>query len=75
MSPPTFQLTYEDDLPLWNKMEAVAKKIYSASEIVADTKVRAQVKRLQEDGFGEYPICVAKNPVFVFDRSPDVGRA
>jgi formate--tetrahydrofolate ligase len=69
--PANFQLTYEDDLPLWNKMEAVAKKIYSASEIVADTKVRAQVKRLQEDGFGEYPICVAKTQ-YSFSTDPQM---
>lgn len=58
--PASFQLTYEDDLPLWQKMETLAKKIYSASEVVADTKIRAQVKRLQDAGFGDYPICVAK---------------
>lgn len=58
--PADFQMTYEDETPLWQKMEAVAKKIYSASEVVADTKVRNEIKRLQEAGFGEYPICVAK---------------
>ena len=58
--PADFQMTYEDETPLWQKMEAVAKKVYSASEVVADTKVRNEIKRLQEAGFGEYPICVAK---------------
>jgi formate--tetrahydrofolate ligase len=58
--PANFQFTYEDDTPLWGKMEAVAKKIYGASEVVADTKVRNEVKRLQEAGYGNYPICVAK---------------
>ncbi|MGB0991481.1 MAG: formate--tetrahydrofolate ligase [Akkermansiaceae bacterium] len=67
--PANFQLTYEDDLPLWQKMEAVAKKIYSASEVVADTKVRAQIKRLQDDGFGGYPICVAKTQ-YSFSTDP-----
>jgi len=55
-----FKFVYEDSAPLWEKMEAVAKKIYGASGIVADTKVRNQIKKLQTDGFGEYPICVAK---------------
>ena len=58
--PAHFQMTYSDDLPLWEKMEAVAKKIYSASEVVADTKVLREVKRLQDKGYGSYPICVAK---------------
>jgi formate--tetrahydrofolate ligase len=38
----------------------VAKKIYRAGEVTADGKVRAQIKKLQEDGYGHYPICVAK---------------
>lgn len=58
--PADFQFTYEDDMPLWKKMEAVATKVYGASEVVADTKVRNEVKRLQNAGYGHYPICVAK---------------
>jgi len=67
--PANFQLTYEDDIPLWQKMQAVAKKIYSASDVVADTKVRAQIKRIQADGFGHYPICVAKTQ-YSFSTDP-----
>ena len=68
-SPANFQFIYEDETPLWGKMEAVAKKVYGASEVVADTKVRNQIKRLQEDGFGHYPICVAKTQ-FSFSTDP-----
>ena len=39
---------------------AVAKLVYRASEVTADTKVRGQIKKLQEDGYGHYPVCVAK---------------
>jgi len=67
--PANFKFVYEDDTSLWGKMEAVAKKIYSASEVVADTKVRNQIKRLQEDGFGHYPICVAKTQ-YSFSTDP-----
>jgi len=67
--PANFQFTYEDDTPLWGKMEAVAKKIYGASEVVADTKVRNEVKRLQEAGYGNYPICVAKTQ-YSFSTDP-----
>lgn len=58
--PADFQFAYEDDTPLFRKMEAVATKVYGASEVVADTKVRNEIKRLQEAGYGHYPICVAK---------------
>lgn len=67
--PANFQFTYEEETPLWGKMEAVAKKIYGASEVVADTKVRNEVKRLQEAGYGEYPICVAKTQ-YSFSTDP-----
>jgi len=58
--PADFKFIYDDDTPLWGKMEAIAKKIYGASEVVADTKIRREIKRLQDAGFGHYPICVAK---------------
>jgi len=67
--PANFKFVYEDDTPLWGKMEAVAKKIYGASEVVADTKVRNQIKRLQEEGYGHYPICVAKTQ-YSFSTDP-----
>ena len=51
---------YADQDSLWEKICAVAKLVYRASEVTADTKVRGQIKKLQEDGYGHYPICVAK---------------
>ncbi len=57
---PTLKLVYEDELPLWEKMRAVATKIYGAADINADAKVRAQIQKLQDDGYGRYPVCVAK---------------
>ena len=57
-SSPTF--VYEDGDSLWDKMNKIAKKIYRASDVTADTKVRNQIKKLQEDGYGHYPVCVAK---------------
>jgi formate--tetrahydrofolate ligase len=58
--PNDFKYVYEESAPLWDKMKAIATKIYGASDITADSKVRAQIKRLQESGYGHYPICVAK---------------
>jgi formate--tetrahydrofolate ligase len=57
-SKPTF--VYEDSDTLWDKINKIAKKVYRASEVTADAKVRAQIKRLQEEGYGHYPVCVAK---------------
>ena len=55
-----FKFVYEDDLPLWEKIKAIATKIYGAGDVTADAKVRGQIKKLQEDGYGKYPVCVAK---------------
>ena len=51
---------YDEQDTLWEKVNKIAKKIYRASEVTADTKVRNQIKKLQEDGYGHYPVCVAK---------------
>ena len=55
-----FKYVYEDSDTLWEKVNKIAKTIYRASEVTADTKIRAQIKKLQEDGYGHYPVCVAK---------------
>jgi formate--tetrahydrofolate ligase len=57
-SRPTF--VYDDADTLWEKISKIAKKVYRASEVTADAKVRNQIKKLQEDGYGHYPVCVAK---------------
>jgi formate--tetrahydrofolate ligase len=55
-----FKFVYEEQDTLWEKVNKIAKKIYRASDVTADTKVRNQIKKLQEDGYGHYPVCVAK---------------
>ncbi len=55
-----FRFVYEDAEPLWDKINRIAKTIYRAGEVTADAKVRAQIKKLQDDGYGHYPVCVAK---------------
>ena len=57
-SKPTF--VYEDSDPLWDKMEKIVKKVYRASGLTADARVRAQIKQLQDSGYGQYPVCMAK---------------
>jgi formate--tetrahydrofolate ligase len=58
--PSAFRFSYEDSATLWDKMKTIATQLYGASEITADTKIRNQIRKLQEDGYGHYPICVAK---------------
>jgi formate--tetrahydrofolate ligase len=58
--PSNFQFVYEDGDPLWDKIEKISRKIYRASHVNADAKVREQIARLQEDGYGHFPVCVAK---------------
>ncbi len=67
--PNYFKFTYDEKDTLWDKMKAVATKIYGASEITADSKVRGQIKQLQESGYGHYPICVAKTQ-YSFSTDP-----
>lgn len=57
-SKPSF--VYADEDTLWDKINKIAKKVYRASEVTADAKVRGQIKKLQEDGYGHFPVCVAK---------------
>jgi formate--tetrahydrofolate ligase len=67
--PSDFRFLYHDDQPLWEKMEAVAGKIYGAAQVTADSKVRAQIARLEAEGYGRYPVCVAKTQ-YSFSTDP-----
>jgi formate--tetrahydrofolate ligase len=58
--PSKMNFVYEDGDTLWDKINKVAAKVYHAGEVTADTKVRAQIAKLQQHGYGHYPICVAK---------------
>jgi formate--tetrahydrofolate ligase len=55
-----FRFVYEDSATLWDKVKAVATRIYGAADITADAKVKAQIQKLQDDGYGHYPVCIAK---------------
>jgi len=58
--PSAMTFVYEEQDTLWEKVSKIAKRVYRASDVTADNKVRAQIKKLQEDGYGHYPVCVAK---------------
>ncbi len=69
-----FKFVYEDDMPLWDKMKTIATKIYGALDITADSKIRNQIKKLQADGYGHYPVCVAKTQ-YSFSTDPQLRGA
>jgi len=65
---------YEESMPLWDKMKTIATKIYGAADISADAKIRAQIKLLQDSGYGHYPVCVAKTQ-YSFSTDPSLRGA
>jgi len=71
---PELRFTYPDEVPLWDKMRAIATRIYGAADITASTAVRDQIRRLQESGYGDYPVCVAKTQ-YSFSTDPKLRGA
>ncbi|PVA10114.1 formate--tetrahydrofolate ligase [Pelagivirga sediminicola] len=55
-----FKPIYPDEMPLFQKIETIAKNIYHADAVVADSKIRDQLKQWEEAGYGNLPICMAK---------------
>ena len=70
----TFKYLYNDNLPLFKKIEKIAQEIYHASEVVADTKVRQQLKDFEEKGYGKLPVCIAKTQ-YSFSTDPNLKGA
>ncbi|MBT8113771.1 MAG: formate--tetrahydrofolate ligase [Arenicella sp.] len=64
-----FAPIYPDDMPLFEKMETIAKRIYRADEVLADKKVRDQLHRWEQQGYGHLPICMAKTQ-YSFSTDP-----
>ncbi|SFE42710.1 formate--tetrahydrofolate ligase [Roseivivax sediminis] len=56
----SYKPLYPDEMPLFEKIETIAKEIYHADEVVADSKVRAQLKEWEDQGYGNLPVCMAK---------------
>ncbi|MBD1171602.1 formate--tetrahydrofolate ligase [Pelagibacterales bacterium SAG-MED04] len=69
-----FNFLYESKTPLFKKIETIAKEIYRADEVIADTKIRDQLKSFEESGYGELPICVAKTQ-YSFSTDPNLKGA
>jgi formate--tetrahydrofolate ligase len=69
-----FAPIYRDDLPLFEKIETIAKRIYRADEVLADKSVRDQLKAWEDDGYGDLPICMAKTQ-YSFSTDPNLRGA
>jgi formate--tetrahydrofolate ligase len=65
---------YQDEDTLWDKMKAIAVRVYGAADISADAAVEAKINKLQADGFGHYPVCVAKTQ-YSFSTDPKLRGA
>jgi len=59
-TPAQFKLLYPDDMPLWKKAQTVAREVYGADDIIGDQKTRDRFKELQDQGYGHFPVCIAK---------------
>jgi formate--tetrahydrofolate ligase len=68
-----FKPLYEDSVPLWDKIKTIATKLYGASDIIADDKVRKQIADYQAD-YGKFPICMAKTQ-YSFSTDPNLKGA
>lgn len=66
-----FRTLYDDELSLWEKTATIAREIYGADDIIADKKVRAQFAKLESEGRGNYPICMAKTQ-YSFSTDPNL---
>ena len=69
-----FSPLYENDLPLWEKIRTIATRIYRADDIVADKKIRDQLKAWDAEGYGRFPICMAKTQ-YSFSTDPNLRGA
>ncbi|NBC97378.1 MAG: formate--tetrahydrofolate ligase [Deinococcus-Thermus bacterium] len=69
-----FRTLYDDATPLWDKIRTIAQEIYDADDITADKKVRDQIAQYQADGYGHFPICVAKTQ-YSFSTDPNAKGA
>ena len=64
-----FRTLYEDNLTLWEKVRTIARSLYGAEDIIADKRVRQQFSQLEQDGFGQLPVCMAKTQ-YSFSTDP-----
>jgi formate--tetrahydrofolate ligase len=72
--PSNFKPIYPDEMSLWDKVRTIAQTLYGAQGIIADQKVRDQFKDFEAEGFGHYPVCIAKTQ-YSFSTDPQLKGA
>ena len=72
--PTPMSFVYADDLTLWQKVEAIATRVYGAAEVTATAAVRLRIEELQSSGYGRFPVCVAKTQ-YSFSTDPTLRGA
>jgi len=70
----SFHFLYEDKIPLLEKIKTITKEIYNANEVIADKKIKDQLKQFEKNGYGDFPICVAKTQ-YSFSTDPNLKGA
>jgi formate--tetrahydrofolate ligase len=70
----SFAPIYPDDMPLWEKIKTVATRLYRADDIIADKKIRDHIRKFQDDGYGNFPVCIAKTQ-YSFSTDPNLKGA
>ena len=70
----TFKYLYEDKISLLDKIKTIAIEIYNADEVIANSKIRDQLKQFEEHGYGDFPICIAKTQ-YSFSTDPTLKGA
>ena len=73
-TPSALRFAYEDADPLWDKVRQVATRTYGAADVHASAAVRTQIQRLQDSGYGHYPVCIAKTQ-YSFSTDPKLRGA
>jgi len=66
-----FHTLYDDNMPLWDKARHIARTLYGADDLIADKKVRNQFAKFEEDGYGHFPVCMAKTQ-YSFSTDPSL---
>ena len=69
-----FSTLYPDEMSLFEKIETIAKRIYRADEVLADKKIRDQLRQWEDAGFGHLPVCMAKTQ-YSFSTDPNLRGA
>jgi len=69
-NPSQFRPLYDENMPLWKKAQTIAREVYGADDIIGDQKIRDRFRELQDQGYGHFPVCIAKTQ-YSFTTDPD----